>query len=508
MNSAAIVTHHGYVLGQRDRALEEDVWGHGLRGAVLNRPIEYNPLVEIADWTAHRPSDWSDEAFEVAHNALIDTLACMIAGAPQSAIQRLYALVSNWGEGGVTIIGYSKSLSPPWAALLNGASAHVLDYDDNFDPAKAHASAVLVPALLAVGEEQGRTIGELLDAYIVGLQVMGHVGQAVNPFHRNRGWHATATMGAIGVAAGVARLLRLEPDQTAHAISMATSRAGGFMSQFGTDTKPLHAGFAASGGVQSALMAQAGLTAGFNTLDGDHGLRKLMVGPDVEDRAREMMGRDEHGQSTSFLPGRIADPLHILAYGLKVKRFPNCGSVHRALDGTLELLEAHKLQGGDVDHILVRAPGSHLRNLQYENPQTPSEARFSLEYNLAVALHQGQVGLADFTPEAIARPEIRASFAKVVKEPVEKLESEFPTQVLIRTTAGDTYSVKVAMPVGSRQHPLSRPQLLAKLDDCCGHAGANLPLDQLHNLLERADRAQKISGLTRLLKSTEPDPIT
>ena len=475
---------------------------------MLNRPIEYNPLVEIADWTAHRPRDWSDEAFAVAHNALIDTLACMIAGARQSAIQRLYALVSHWGEGPATIIGYSKSLASPWAALVNGASAHVLDYDDNFDPAKAHASAVLVPALLAVGQERDCTIGELLDAYIVGLQVMGHVGQSVNPFHRNRGWHATATMGAIGVAAGVARLLRLDPEQTAHAISMATSRAGGFMSQFGTDTKPLHAGFAASGGVQSALMAQAGLTAGSNTLDGDHGLRKLMVGPDVEDRAREMIGRDEHGQSTSFVPGRVADPLHILAYGLKVKRFPNCGSVHRALDGTLELLETYKLGEDHVEQILVRAPASHLRNLQYENPQTPSEARFSLEYNLAVALHQGQVGLADFTPEAIARPEIRASFAKIAKEPVEKLETEFPTQVLMRTTAGETHSLEVAMPVGSRQHPLSRAQLLDKLDDCCGHSGVNLPLDQLHIVLQQADRTQKISCLTRLLKSQDPEPIT
>jgi len=299
----------------------------------MDGTLQTNPLQEIADWSATKPSDWSEPAYEVAERALIDTLACTLAGASEPAIEKLIPLVSQWGSGPSTIIGHDLQLAAPWAALINGASAHVLDFDDNFDPAKAHASAVLIPALLAVGEQENVTLGAILDAYIVGLQIMGHVGQAVNPFHRNRGWHATATMGAIGAAGGVARLLGLSSEQTAHAISMATSRAGGFMSQFGTDTKPLHAGFAASGGVQAALMAQAGLTAGSDTLDGPNSLRTLMVGPDVEERATDMIGTAEHGQSVSFEPGRIAEPLHILAYGLKIKRFPNCGSVHRALDG-------------------------------------------------------------------------------------------------------------------------------------------------------------------------------
>ncbi|MEM7781352.1 MAG: MmgE/PrpD family protein [Pseudomonadota bacterium] len=457
---------------------------------------------EIASWVAATPHDWPEEAYAVAETSLIDTVACMVAGAREPAIGKLFNLALGWGEGPCTIIGHSKNLSAPSAALVNGASAHVLDYDDNFDPAKAHASAVLIPALIAVGEQEGATIADLLDAYIVGLQVTGHVGQAVNPFHRNRGWHATATMGAIGVAAGTARLIGLEDTECAHAISMATSRAGGFMSQFGTDTKPLHAGFAASGGVQSALMARVGLTAGTQTLDGPHSLRTLMVGPDVEERAYEMIGSDEHGQSTSFIPERIAAPLQILANGLKVKRFPNCGSVHRALDGTLELLAAHDLAADQVAEIHVAAPASHLRNLQYEDPQTPSEAKFSLEYNLSAALQQRQVGLSDFTLAAIARPEVRALFGKITKEPVEKLESEFPTEVTIRTVSGESFSTSVKMPVGSREVPLSRAQLFEKLSDCCAQAGAWVDAAALSAYLDTLDRAAKISQLTRLLKST------
>lgn len=471
------------------------------------QPLSPAPLDEIAQFIAGRPAGWPKEAYHTAENALLDTIGCMVAGAHQPAIQKLYTLISEWGEGPSTIVGYDKKLSVPWAAMVNGANAHVLDYDDNFDPAKAHASAVLVPALLAIGEAEDCEIAALLDAYIVGLQVMGHVGQAVNPFHRDRGWHATATIGAIGVAAGAARLIKLDEKEAAHAVSMATSRAGGFMSQFGTDTKPLHAGFAASGGVQSALMARARLTAGASTLDGPHGLRTLMVGPDVEERAQDMVGRDEHGQSTSFIAGRVRDPLHILVYGLKVKRFPNCGSVHRALDGLLQLRHDYNLTADRVAEVRVRAPASHLRNLQYDDPHTPNEAKFSLQYNLAAGLLQGQVGLADFEPGAIARPEVRALFSRITKEPVDKLESEFPTEVRIHTVSGDTFETQIAMPVGSRQVPLSRAQMFEKLEDCCAQAGDWLASEALCDQLQSLDRSAKISKLAQFLKSTKPGPI-
>ncbi|MEM1196207.1 MAG: MmgE/PrpD family protein [Pseudomonadota bacterium] len=475
----------------------------------MNRATSADPLDEIAQWVARVPSSWPREAYAAAENALVDTIACMIAGADQPAIHRLYGLVSQWGAGPATVIGARAKLSAPWGALVNGASAHALDYDDNFDPAKAHASAVLIPALLAVGEQEGLTLEALLDAYIVGLQAMGHVGQAVNPFHRNRGWHATATVGAIGAAAGCARLLRLDPAKTAHGVSMSTSRAGGFMSQFGTDTKPLHAGFAASGAVQSALMARAGMTAGAATLDGPHSLRSLMVGPDVEDRAHEMLGTDEHGQSTSFVAGRIAQPLQILAHGLKVKRFPNCGSTHRALDGLLELRETHDLTADNVVSIHVRAPASHLRNLPYDDPHTPNEAKFSLEYNLAVALEQGTVGLADFAPEAMARPHIRALFERITKEPVEQLESAFATEVHARTHArkgpGQTFSTSVAMPFGSREAPLTRDQLFAKLEDCCAAAKLGTRTRGISEALRTLDRSARISDLTALLAMAGAD---
>lgn len=464
-----------------------------------------HPLQEIAIWVSGVGDNWTQIARDTAHRALIDTLACTLAGASDPVTTKLLGAVRDWGQGPSTIIGHPERLSAPWAALVNGTSAHALDFDDNFDPAKAHASAVLVPALLAIGEQEQANLGAFLDAYLVGLQVMGHVGQAVNPFHRSRGWHATATLGAIGAAAGCARLLSLPADQAAHAISMSTSRAGGFMSQFGTDTKPLHAGFAASGGVQSALLARAGLTAGADTLDGPASLRTLMVGLDVEERADEMADAAEHGQSVSFRSGRISAPIHAEAYGLKIKRFPNCGSVHRALDGLLELRETHALTADTVERVHVRAPGAHLRNLMYENPQTPAEAKFSLEYNLATGLLSGSVGLADFEPPALANPSVRALFPKITKDYVEKLESEFPTEVHVYTTKGEHFQTSIQMPVGSKEKPLRDIDLIDKFDNCVS-VYANWPhAGDLKQTLQNAHPEMLLSELCVHLRSNDTD---
>ena len=465
-----------------------------------------SPLDALAHWTSSVAADWSAEALQTGHMALTDTVGCMLAGAGSGLTHKLWAAIGDWGDGACSLAGRTESLSAPWAALYNGACAHALDFDDNFDPAKAHASAVLVPALLAVAELEDRSVADLIDAYIVGLQIMGRVGQAVNPFHRNRGWHATATLGAIGAAAGCARLLRLPAAQTAHAISMSTSRAGGFMSQFGSETKPLHAGFAASGGVQSALMARAGLTAGADTLGGPNALRTLMVGPDVEALAEQMRGTAEHGQTMTFAGGDIGTPLHVETYGLKIKRFPNCGSVHRALDGVLALREAHGLTLETTAEIFVRAPESHLRNLMYETPTNEAEAKFSLEYNLAAGLKSGMVTLADFTDEAIARADVRAFFPKIRKEYVPKMESEFPTEVHIRTTDGETHSTQIKMPIGSKSAPITLEQLFDKFDACVAYTDHSDTYTELRSILTNLTAPHRAKTLGASLRATRPIP--
>ncbi|WP_298335447.1 MmgE/PrpD family protein [uncultured Erythrobacter sp.] len=463
--------------------------------------VTSSALEAYATWVAESPRVWPEEAMHVARRSLIDTIACMVPGAFDSAPSKLWPVVQTWGRGSARAVARRDCLSAPGAALFNGTCAHALDFDDNFDPAKAHASAVLVPALLALADDEDANIGDVLDGYIVGLQIMGLVGQAVNPFHRSRGWHATGTLGAIGAAAGSARLLRLPSAEAAHAISLSTSVAGGFMSQFGSDTKPIHAGLAASGGVQAALMARGGITAGRDTFEGPTGLRVLMVGPDVDELAEGMEGKAEHGQTMLFNTSSIGEPLHVTAHGLKVKRFPNCGSLHRSLDGLLALLDEYDVDTAAVERVHVRAPAAHLRNLMHENPRTPAEAKFSLEYSMAAALLAGEIGLGDYEPDAIHRPEVRALMPLITKDYIEKLESEFPTEVHLHFKDGRTVSTSIAMPVGSKAHPMSDEQLWQKLKTCLAAAGEFSSSETLLAELADLDPSKPSRQLTAALQT-------
>ena len=453
-----------------------------------------NPLLAYGSWLATCPAQWPAEAIESARRQFIDCIAVTVPGALESATRKVLAAVASWGDGQSSAAGHQPGLAAPWAALVNGTAAHALDFDDNFDPPKAHATAVLAPALLALGEETGASGKNVIDAYIAGLQVMGRVGQGLNPVHRNRGWHATATVGAIGAAAACARLERLGPQESAHALSLATSMAGGFMAQFGTMAKPLHAGLAAKAGIMAARLAQAGVDASLDALDGPTGMQALMVGPDHA-QLRDALTHIEHGQTLCFETASVGDPLLILEHGFRVKRYPVCGSAHRAMDGLLELRETYGLLPARIARIDVHAPASHLTNLMYPAPKTPLEAKFSLEYGLATVLLQGSCRLGDFTDSQVMRANVRALYPRIHRHPVDLPESAFPTRVEVTCTDGRLLSATVAMPQGSIASPFPITTYWGKFEDCT--RGLMMPADQqkLRDALEHLPDLADISTL-------------
>lgn len=462
------------------------------------------PVSAFGRWLAEAPRAWPEEAVESAHRQFIDVIAVSIPGAAEPATQHVLETVALWGNGPSTVIGSGLRLAAPWAALVNGTAAHALDFDDNFDPAKAHATAVLAPAILALGEQEGSSGSDCLDAYVAGLQILGRTGQGVNPAHRNRGWHATATVGAIGATAACARLLRLDAEQAANALSIATSMAAGFMSQFGTMTKPLHAGLAAKAGVMAASLARNGLTAGMDTFDGPTGMNRLMVGPDYE-HLRDALTHVEHGQNLRFETESVGEPLLILSSGFRVKRFPNCGSAHRAMDGLLELRARYGFDAADVAAIDVRAPVSHLNNLMYTRPQDPLQAKFSLEYGLACVLLTGRCGLAEFEPDRVARPEVHALYPRIHRHPVDAAEGEFPTEVQVTLTNGEVLQTAIAMPCGSLAAPFSMAEYWAKFTDCAAPVMPAQALDRTRKALNDLPILPKVAALMASLEGQFAD---
>jgi 2-methylcitrate dehydratase PrpD len=455
-----------------------------------------NPVRAFGSWLASVPRAWPAAALISAHREFIDVVAVMIPGAIEPVTRHVFETVKGWGTGPCTAVGHSPSLAAPWAALVNGTAGHALDFDDNFDPPKAHATTVLAPAILALAEQEGSSGADCLDAYIVGLQILGRVGQGVNPTHRNRGWHATATVGAIGAAAACARLLRLDEARAAHAVSISTSMAAGFMSQFGTMTKPLHAGLAAKSGILAASLARTGVEAGMEVLDSKTGMNRLMVGPDYE-QLRDAITNPEHGQVLRFETEHVGEPLLITEHGFRVKRFANCGSAHRAMDGVLAIREEQGFEAKDVAEVHIRAPSVHLNNLMYHDPKTALQSKFSMEYALALALLTGDARLSDFTDKAVNRPETRALYSILRLEPVEKLEGEFPTEVKVTLTDGRSFEKVIAMPLGSGPAPFSTAQYWTKFEGCVDGVLPDKEAARLRSALERLPELKSISELMR-----------
>ena len=384
-------------------------------------------------------------------------------GADDAAPRAAHAGVARWGTGAATVAGTPHRLPAPWAALVNGTAAHALDYDDVLEISNAHVSAALVPALLALGEERGADGGACVDAFIVGVEVMARLGEALNMTHYFRGWHTTSTLGAPAAAAACARLLRLDAGKTTAALSLATSLASGAKRQFGTMAKPFHAGLAAKNGIMAAVLAESGLTAAADAYEGERGFVDLFAGVP---RARlEVALADFDG------------PPAIERHGLWQKFYPCCASAHRPLDALLALHADGTVGPQAVAEIDALLPEIAVQNLPYDDPADAMQARFSLPYLLASALVDGRLALDAFTGHALARPAVRALLPSVrmradPAQPGAVNVDAVPQQatVTVRLAGGGARSRTVHAPRGHPRRPLGRDALHAKFVDCAARA--------------------------------------
>jgi 2-methylcitrate dehydratase PrpD len=418
----------------------------------------------------------------VAGRALVDVTGCMVAGAHDPAARAVRAACAAWGDGSASLVGAAAGQSAPWAALANGTAAHALDFDDNFDPAKAHITAVLMPALLALAEVRGLSGRAVIDGYIVGTEIAARLGRAFNPRHRDTGWHATSTLGPIAAAGACARLIGLDAAATAHALNAATSFAGGTVAQFGSGMKAVHAGRAAAAGVMAAAFAAAGIDAGAEALDGPHGLAVLMAG-------------------RGAAPPEDEAPLALIADGLKVKPYPTCASAHRAIDAVLALRAAHKIEAERIVRIDVHAPQSHLANLMHVAPRNPREARFSLGYCLAVAALRGGVTLRDFTAATFADPVAHRFARRVNGHGIPLPETAAPTRVDIGLDDGTVLSATVDAPKGRADNPLTDAELWQKFAACCDGIVSPERRAAIAAALRRFDGEAPASELMALLRA-------
>jgi 2-methylcitrate dehydratase PrpD len=438
----------------------------------------------LVEFVARPPGEVPGHGIDTARTAMVDTVGAALAGAAERTVGILTEELSP--AGGPCTVWLGGRAPADRAALLNGTAAHALDYDDVDDLLIAHPSAVLVPAVLATAERAGAGGAVAVEAYWRGLVVMRALAAGLGiGGHYGRGWHSTATLGAVAAAAASATVLGLDADQAGHALGLAVSRAAGTRQNFGSMTKPLHAGLAAADGVLAAGLAARGFTAGRDQFDGPYGLLALYGGgapPTASERETQARA----------IAAALRDPSPA---GLNVKLFPCCYATNAAADAAIEL--APRVSPADVAAVAVAVPERGLQPLNAAMPQTGLEGKFSMAHVVACCLVDGRLGFDAFTDAAVARPEVRALAARVTSSETLTAEARpgltFAAEVSVTTRSGDTLRVRCDAPRGHADRPAGEAELLAKFADCVDFGGAEVPADlgaRLHGLPERATVAR------------------
>lgn len=424
--------------------------------------------------------------------AISDCIGCMIAGSITDAgtIVRRVAEASS-PDGAATVIGGSRGLSAQAAALANGAAAHALDYDDILWTLYGHPSASILSSALAVAETAGASGRDLILAYAIGVEIIGKLGRSVNPLHYEHGWHATASIGVIGAAAACARLLGLNRGQIAMALGIAASGACGVRRNFGTMTKPFHAGNAARGGVLAAELAREGFTSDLTAFEGEFGWAHTLNARSVPktEELREKLGK----------PWELSEP------GIVLKRYPACGGTHCALDAMIALKKDHQLDLNEIEKIVCHASPFAKKVLLYPRPKTGLEGKFSMEFCLAVAAIEGQAGLRHFDDKWVSDPRVASLLQRISFESRADLEPDIsadavPAEVTVHAR-GQTFSRKVLVPSGDPRNPMTAAQRLEKFLACTGGIVADSDANRLFADFERLDQCQQLGALVTPLRS-------
>jgi 2-methylcitrate dehydratase PrpD len=385
---------------------------------------------------------------------VLDCLGVTFAGArdPESGTARLASALSR-PDGG-TIIGSAVPAAPQDAAFVNGYSAHLLEFDDATLNPIGHPSATILPGLLAVGEQHGRGGADLLAAYLVALEVHARLGQA-RPAHWSADdpWLPIGTIGLLATAAGAARLAGLDRPATGHAIGLATHLCGQLSVGNGSAAKPLGAGHAARCAIQAVQWARAGFPGPADPIGRPGGFADVFLGADP---AALLAGVD-----------RLGGPAHLGTTGVAVKRYPSCYGSHWSVDALRDLVADNGLRAADVREVELTYPDG-AAFLDAPAPVTPEQARFSLQYGLAVCLVHGQPRRSSFTAAAVADPVVRRALDLVVAAPHPPDTPEpdrWAHVVTVRTAGGAEYRRSVRRPHGHPRDPLTEAEIIAKFAD-------------------------------------------
>lgn len=362
-----------------------------------------------------RFSDLPDDVVATAGHAVLDWFGCAIAGSQEPLASILREEFTD-DDGPCTIVGSERRAGVLRAALVNGATGHALDFDDTSPTMGAHASVPLLPAVLAVAEEQGRSGQDVLTAYVVGMEVQSLIGGSIGAEHYMKGWHTTSTIGVFGAAAAASWLLGLDSDGFGTAMGIAASNSSGVKANFGTMTKPLHPGQAAERGVMAARLAARGYTANADAIDGNQSFAQAAGSGQLD------------GSKLDRLAGRWSTPRTLFKFHAA------CHLTHAGIEATRSIL-ASGVSSSEIQHIELTVNPSILDVCGIPSPSTGLEAKFSLTGTQALLVAGvDTAAIETFNDGPINRADVQAFIPRVTVQTDTSLIT-MATKVAVRTAS-------------------------------------------------------------------------
>ncbi len=452
--------------------------------ADANAPPITRMLCEFV--TKHPSQGWDAGVEREAHRTLQNWVGCAIGASHHAAADAALAAAQELAPSAqASILGRSERVDVGSAALVNGIASHTFDFDDTHLKTIIHPAGPVASAALALAEHRGATGRQFVDALVLGIDVSCRVGNMIYPDHYDRGWHITGSTGMLGAAAACSRLLGLDAAKTAMALGIAASQPIGVREQFGSMTKSFHVGGAARAGLMSALMAQHGYTASPRALEAPRGLAQTFSAKCDWREITDQLGQRFEISFNTYKP---------FACGIVI---------HPAIDGCVQLRNAHGLRAEDIEQIDINVHSLVLELTGNKAPRTGLDAKFSVYHACAAGIIFGQAGEGEFSDAIVARPDVIALRDRI-RVGVDDSIGEASADVVVTRKDGRKLHVFVEHAIGSMQRPMGDADLARKfhglVDPVLGAAAADGLIAQCAALAGAAD----VRGLTALARKPAP----
>ena len=470
------------------------------RPALAQTPSDDKPpasaiTANVADFILKtRHEDLPTSVLDLSKKSILDGLGLALCGsvAKSGEIVREYLKSTGLANGPAAVIGSSLKAPVRFAALANGVGIHADDYDDTQLAVAedrvygllTHPTAPALPAVLAFAEAKGRSGRDLLLAYNVGVEVECKIAEAINPRHYDDGFHSTGTAGVFGSTAASVKLLGYERARVLTALGIGASEAAGLRENFGTMTKPLHAGRASESGVVAAELAGLGWTAADQILEAPRGFFKAAGG----------------GFDANAIFGKLGKPWTFVSPGISIKPFPSGSLTHPGMTLMDRLIRENHITAAQVDRVRVGTNRNMPNALIHHRPTDNLQAKFSMEFCMSTLLLYGKGGLMQFTDEVVNRAEVQAMIQRIdfVVDPVAEAAgyNKMTTLIDIKLKDGRVISGRADFGRGSPQIPMSFDEVAAKFEDCA--AFAKWPAAKSKSIIELVRKLEELSDIRHL----------